>query len=289
MKLFVLIFLLSTSLAWSQASKVIPVFLEAAEIYAKGPQPGFYLRPDIRSIIEIMEKKGIQPQSMDVYLSAKEKSSWPLPADDKFDGWMKKPGTPKQNVPEVALHAFRMDVIEESDDFFNDDIYVYFFVTDGVIPTGKVSGIYKGIDEGETFFFNEIDRAIFPLIGIPAKRPDNHLIVDYGIVESDGDDIKDLQKLTSIIIDIAITVYSSIDPQNAEILIRLRKEVKALADLLLTFNNDDRLATGTFGYQTEELTELLQNRSYVEFKKTHKKESNFDDWEYHLQFRLLKK
>jgi hypothetical protein len=162
-------------------------------------------------------------------------------------------------------------------------------VTDGVIPTGKVTSIYKGLDEGETFFFNEVDRAIYPLLGVPAKSPDNHLIIDYGIIESDGDDIKDLQKLSSIIIDIAITVYSQIDPENAQILVNLRKEVKALADLLLSMNDDDRIANGSFGYTNAELTEILRDRTYVEFKKTHKKESQFDDWEYHLRFRLIRK
>jgi hypothetical protein len=71
--------------------------------------------------------------------------------------------------------------------------------------------------------------------------------------------------------------------------VNLRKEVKALADLLLSLNNDDRLANGSFGYTTAELSEILRDRTYVEFKKVHKKESTLDDWEYHLRFRLIRK
>ncbi len=277
---------------WAQNSIVLPAFRDAVKVYVESPDLShtLVLNPKTRALIEIFEKKKITPEMLEPYLAVLEgKTDFSLPVDDKYDGWIKNRKTDVSNVPELALHAFGFDVVEESDDFFNDDIFCYFFVTDGVIPTGKITSIYKGLDEGETFFFNEVDRAIYPLLGVPAKAPDNHLIIDYGIVESDGDDIKDLQKLSAIIIDIAISVYSTIDPQNAQVIVNLRKEVKALADLLLSMNNDDRLANGSFGYTTAELSEILRENTYVEFKKVHKKESNFDDWEYHLRFRLLRK
>jgi hypothetical protein len=281
-----------TGSAWAQNSLVLPAFRDAVKTYVETPDlvHTLVLKPKTLAIIKIFERKKISPSTLESYLPALlDKKDFPLPLDDKFDGWIKNRKTESVKVPQLALHAFGFDVIEESDDFFNDDIYCYFFVTDGVIPTGKVTSIYKGVDEGEAFFFNEVDRAIYPLLGVPAKAPDNHLIVDYGIIESDGDDIKELQKLSSIIIGIAIVVYSSIDPENGRVLANLRKEVKALADLLLAMNNDDRLATGTFGYTTTELSEILREQTYVEFKKSHKKESQFDNWEYHLKFRLLRK
>jgi hypothetical protein len=281
-----------TGSAWAQNSLVLPAFRDAVKTYVETPDlvHTLVLKPKTLAIIKIFERKKISPSTLESYLPALiDKKDFPLPLDDKFDGWIKNRKTESVKVPQLALHAFGFDVIEESDDFFNDDIYCYFFVTDGVIPTGKVTSIYKGVDEGEAFFFNDVDRAIYPLLGVPAKAPDNHLIVDYGIIESDGDDIKELQKLSSIIIDIAIVVYSSIDPENGRVLANLRKEVKALADLLLAMNNDDRLATGTFGYTTTELSEILREQTYVEFKKSHKKESQFDNWEYHLKFRLLRK
>lgn len=291
MKIFLLALLL-VGPAWSQNSLVLPAFRDAVKSYVADPAfaESYVLKPKTRAIIRIFEKKKITPEMLEPYLAVLEsKRNFPLPRDDRYDGWIKNRKAETHNVPELTLHAFGFDVIEESDDFFNDDIYCYFFVTDGVIPTGKVTAIYKGLDEGETFFFNEVDRAIYPLVGIPAKSPENHLIIDYGIIESDGDDIKDLQKLSSIIIDIATTVYSQIDPENGQILVNLRKEVKALADLLLSFNNDDRLANGSFGYTTAELSEILRSQTYVEFKKVHKKDSHFDDWEYHLRFRLIRK
>lgn len=282
-----------TATAWSQNSLVLPAFTDAVKIYVENPDVAltYIFKPRTNAIIRIFQKKNITPEMLEPYLTALEsKKNFPLPKDDHFDGWIKNRKTEtRSDVPELALHAFGFDVVEESDDFFNDDIYCYFFVTDGVIPTGKITSIYKGVDEGETFFFNEVDRAIYPLIGLPAKSPDNHLIIDYGIIESDGDDIKNLQKLSSIIIDIAIAVYTQVDPQNAQVLANLRKEVKALADLLLSMNNDDRIANGSFGYTNAELTEIMKDRTYVEFKKIHKKESQFDDWEYHLRFRLIRK
>ena len=278
--------------AWARNSLVIPAFRDAVKVYVEDPAlvNTYVVSAKTKSIIRIFEQKKITPEMLSPYLATLEsKDTFPLPRNDKFDSWIKNRKEESVKAPELALHAFGFDVIEESDDFFNDDIYCYFFVTDGVIPTGKVTSIYKGVDQGESFFFNEVDRAIYPLLGVPAKSPDNHLIIDYGIIESDGDDIKDLQKLSSIIIDIAIAVYSSVDPQNGQVLANLRKEVKALADLLLSLNNDDRLATGSFGYTTAELSEILREQTYVEFKKVHKKRSNFDDWEYHLKFRLIRK
>jgi hypothetical protein len=282
-----------TGSAWAQNSLVLPAFRDAVRAYVgdEAFADTYVVKPTTKAIIQIFRKKKITADMLEPYLDVLDgKRNFKLPQDDKFDHWIKTAKMEEgSDVPELALHAFGFDVIEESDDFFNDDIYCYFFVTDGVIPTGKVTSIYKGLDEGETFFFNEVDRAIYPLLGAPSKKPDNHLIIDYGIIESDGDDIKDLQKLSSIIIDIAIAVYTQVDPQNGQVLANLRKEVKALADLLLSMNNDDRLANGSFGYTNAELTEILKERTYVEFKKVHKKESQFDDWEYHLRFRLIRK
>lgn len=289
MKWFVLGLLVVTNL-WAENSRIIPVFVEASKLYVDGRETSsaFYVRPDIRAALEVLEKSKIEPSILQRRLFVNQ-TQWPLRADDEFDSWVKNPQKTIKEVPEMAVHATRFKVVDESDEWFKDDIYTYFFVTDGVIPTGKVSSIYKGISQGQSFFFNEVDRAIFPLVGVSAKRPENHLIIDYGIIESDGDDIKDMQKLSAIIIDIAISVYSSYDPQNSRILVNLRKEIKALADMLLSTNNDDRQATGSFGYKVSELETLLKDESYVEISKTHKGNAEFDKWEYRLDFRLLRK
>jgi hypothetical protein len=275
--------------SWAGNSKIIPIFLEASETYAlgKGIYQGFYLRPDLRAVISVLEKHQIDPALLEKYTSQKT-TNWPLREDDQYDGWVSNPDKVSGEVPEITVHASKLDVIEAHDEFFRDDVYAYFFVTDGVIPTGKVTSIYKGLSSKQGFFFNEIDRSIFPLIGMASKKPQNHLIIDYGIIESDGDDIKEMQKLSSIIIDIAIAVYSSYDPQNAQVLINLRKEIKALTDMLLALKHDDRLATSSIGYKVSELQALLKNESYVELTKNHHGKGEFKDWEYKLLFRILR-
>lgn len=276
--------------AWAENSKIIPAFIEATKLYVQDQKVGesLVLKPDIRAALAVLQEAKIDKAIL-LKRVPLEKTIYPLRQDDVYDEWVKNPAASSVPAPEMAVHAVQLKVEEASDDWFRDDIYAYFFVTDGVIPTGKVTTIYKGMAAGQSFFFNEVDRAIFPLIGVPAKSPENHLIVDYGIIESDGDDTKELQKLSTIIIDIAIAVYASRDPQNAQILINLRKEIKALAELLLSLNHDDRLATGSFGYKTEELTRILSEQSYVEVTKKHVSESWLDSWEYHLTFRLLRK
>ena len=284
-------FVMSSALA--ETSKIVPTFLDAVKLYIESNQSveeSLYLRPDIRAALAVLEDKKIDPILLEKHI-AFEKRNFQLRADDKYDLWVKKSRMNKSHVaaPEMAVHAVKLNVVQQSEFWFKDDIYAYFFVTDGVIPTGKVTSIYKGLSSGQSFFFNDIDRAIFPLVGVPAKSPENHLIIDYGIIESDGDDVKEMQKLSSIIIDIAIAVYSSYDPQNAQILINLRKEIKALADLLISRNNDDRLVTSTIGYKAEELAVILAHDSYVEVIRKHTSKGVVAPWEYHLTFRLLRK
>jgi hypothetical protein len=282
--------LLLVNMAWAGNSRIIPAFLEASKIYTEGNSGDLLiLKPDIRAALNVLKEKNIDPLLLEKYTHSKS-TVWPLRKDDVFDGWTKeKQNLTHREIPEIAVHAIKIKVVEESDDWLKDDIYAYYFITDGVIPTGKVTSIYKGLGQGQSFFFNEIDRAIFPLIGVPAKKPDNHLIIDYGIVESDGDDIKDLQKLSSIIIDLAIAVYTSYDPQNAQILINLRKEVKALAELLLSMNNDDRLVTGTIAWKVKQLEDMLKDETYVEVTRRHHSAAEFKNFDYRMTFRILRK
>ena len=269
MKWILLTLLFSQSLM-ANSSKVVPIFLEASEMYVKGisSRHSFYVSNEIRAVLQVLEKSQIAPEIIEKYTNQKTQD-WTLREDDEFDSWTQTSGFISKVAPEVVVHALKLDVHETSDDFFKDDIYAYFFVTDGVVPTGKVTSVYKGISSKQSFFFNEIDRAIFPLTGIQAKSPDNHLIIDYGIIESDGDDIKEMQQLSSIIIDIAIAVYSSYDPQRSKVILNLRKEIKALSNMLLNLNHDDRLATGTIGYKAAELADQLKDRSFMEIKKNH--------------------
>ena len=277
--------------AFAADSVLIPIFLEASDVYVQqkeGLITSQVLRPDLKAVIEVLDKNNIHPGSLRKYVQEFAfNRNWVLPADGHDDLIESFPhSNTVMDVPEVSIHATKVKVIKGSDRMFKDDIYGYFFVTDGVIPVGRVTSIYKGLSTGQSFFFNHEDRVLFPQ-GIPAKRPDAHLIVDFGLIESDGDDIKEMQKLTSIIIDIAIAVYSTHNPQAGQVIANLRKEVKALADLLLGLNNDDRLVADSFAFTTAEITELLSERSYLELTKNYKDEKG--KWEYEISFRMLRR
>ena len=268
-------------------SLLIPLFLEALPFVHKAPV--YVLKPELQAVVRVLENSSLSQKSLTEFETLiDQKKNWPLPPDDRFDEWLKsKPErTSELNLP-VSLQVVKLFVKEESDDYFNDDLYVYFFVTDGLIPYGKVTSLYQNLDEGESFFFNAQDRYLFPLTG-GAKSPVQHLIIDYGIVESDGDDIKDLQKLSIIVVDLALAVYGAIDPQSTQVLAPLRKEVLALSTLLISFQNDDRLVISSFGFTTQEIDSLMSPVTAYEFKRKHKMKSRFDTWEYELMFRFLR-
>jgi 5-enolpyruvylshikimate-3-phosphate synthase len=111
---------------------------------------------------------------------------------------------------------------------------------------------------------------------------------NLGIIESDGDDIKQMQRLSSIIIDLAITIYSTQNPEAGAVLNQMRREIKALADMLLELNHDDRLFTGSFAYRNAEIAELLKDTTYIEFSKNHKNPTSLGGFDYTLNFRLLR-
>lgn len=292
MNWFILFMIFVSSASATEFSKLIPIYLEAKDVYLKfnaREDEKYYLSPELLAALRVINKHKIKKGILENY-GNKKISYWPLRDDDSYDAWLINQAEEATNVavPEIAFQAFRFDVINPSDDFFKDDIYVYFFITDGVIPTGKVSSIYKGLGRDQGFFFDQKDRSIFPLTGIPAKIPDNHLIIDYGIIESDGDDIKEMQKISSLIIDLAIAVYSTYDPQNARVLVNLRKEVQALSEYLFSLNHDDRLVTDTIAFKASNLAKLLKERSYREFTKKHHSRAEFDTWEYNIGFRLIR-
>lgn len=279
---------LLVSTASADTSKVIPAFIEASKIYLSNSlnkNEGLFVRPDILAALKVLQEKNVEPDLLKVHASTKN-VVYPLRMQDRYDAWILNPSQ-KSTSPKIAVHASKFTVIEESDDWTGDDIYLYFLVTDGVIPTGKVSSIYKGLSHTESFFFNDQDRRIYPS-GISSKIPAGHLIIDYGIIESDGDDIKDLQKLSAVIIDLAMAVYATYEGNENTTIINLRKEVKALSEYLLDLNNDDRLVTGTIAYSTEELSEMLKNSSFVEIQKKYKSRSDLDSWEYKIYFRFIK-
>ncbi|MBY0515601.1 MAG: hypothetical protein K2P81_01745 [Bacteriovoracaceae bacterium] len=191
------------------------------------------------------------------------------------------------HAPALALQASRFEVIEATDDWMKDDIYLYFFVTDGLVTSGKVTSIYKGLGAGESFFFNLQDRLLYPSGSVSSKDPQGHFIVDYGIVESDGDDIREMQKLSAIIVDLLAEIYASQEPQNGALVLKLRQEVKALADALLSRDDDDELVTSTWVLSQDVITHL-ENETFVDISRVHRHNNFFNKWKYRLTLRLLK-
>ena len=288
--IFLTSLLVFANLSFAQQSRVIPAFLEAADSYSNGQKDLLTLRPEVRSIIDVFVNNQVDPAILEKFYP--QKNEWVLPQDDQYDLWIKNAKNNSENAAErittapISFQVTKIDVINSSD--ISDDVYAYFFVTDGIMPTGKVTSIYKGVSSGESFFFNTIDRAIFPLTGVASKSPSDHLIIDYGIIESDGDDITELQKLSSIIIDIAIAVYSTQSPTTGTMVAGLRKEIKALANLVINQDKDDRLVTSSVGLQNGEINKLIEGKTFHEFKKNHKYDSFFHSWEYDIHFRILK-
>lgn len=208
------------------------------------------------------------------------KNSVPSNSDD-FDDFEKI---------KIALHAFKFEVINAYHDFYDDDIYCYFFITDGIIPSAKVTEIYKNNGSGDLFFFSEKDRIIFPITGDRAITPTNHLIVDFGIIDSMGDNIEDMKKMTGIILDLAMAVYGVYDPTTvtATTLIALRKEVKNLADAIINLNSDTKLVADSLYFKTNELSKIFAESTFNEIFKEYEGERIISSWHYRMGFRLLK-
>jgi len=269
-------------------STTVPVVTEAIELYLENKDPTHVLRPDLLQALKILKTQDLDPAYLQRILN-KSKFVSELPEKDEYDLMIENLSVNSHTAatPAISLHSYKLDVARQSD-VLGDNIYAYYFMTDGVIPTGKVTSVYKGTRSGQGFFFNEIDRAIFPLAGISAKVPRGHLIVDYGIIESDGDDIKQMQKLSAILIDLAIAIYTSQNPEGGEVLGQMRREIKALADLLLELNNDDRLVTGSFAYKNQEITDLLKDTTFYEFSQRKHSGATFGGFDYTLHFRMLR-
>lgn len=271
---------------YAQESIVARAFIQAAEIYQNDSLAlrNYVLKPEIRVLLDLFKSRDIKRDWLKPY----SQMTYPnLISEDKYDLWKLTEKRRMRSSSKIALHAFKIDVLE-SEDWLGDDIYAYFFITDGTIPTGKVTNLYLNIDSGQSIFFNSSDRVIYPIGIHGGSIPNQHLIIDYGIIESDGDDIKNLQKLSSIIIDIAMAVYASLEPENSSILLKLRREMKTLAELIINLNDDDRLLTSSFAYKTEEIDAMMNGKTFIEFKRKHGSKYFFEKWKYQIHFRILR-
>lgn len=266
-------FLFLCSLASAQPSQLLPLFQEAVRDLEQKKSPNH----GVQLVRDILLKEGFESPWLRRFLLLPPRLL-PAPLAHRKSRPLSYP---------LALHAARLDVIKTSDDVFRDDIYCYFLVTDGTIPTGHVSQIYRGLSPGESFHFTAVDRVLFPL-GRASAIPRGPLVIDYGIVESDGDDVSELQRLTGLVSELALAVYAVMDPVQALQWGSLRQEIVALTQALVSLNHDDRLASGTIVLEAEEIERVLGGETIAEIQRVHQNNHFFHKWRYRLVWRLIK-
>lgn len=190
--------------------------------------------------------------------------------------------TIKGSTQALHLHLPRLHVIEEEDDFFNDDLYMWFVITRDGIPTVKVTKIYKGLDEGQTLIFDHEDRIISNL---PFYQ---HMIVDFGVVESDGDDIREMQRLSRSALDLVVIAMGQLDPQlRSQVSVELKEEVAKVMELLLGLDHDDRLVTGSMLIDFRDTWQVWQNNGILERPQEFQGSHLGSDFKYRLTWRFL--
>lgn len=283
MKTIFLIFVSVLNFAHAETLSVLaPRILEAVKVRKDYPElkSSQVLRDDLVLILNLFDKHQLRSHTFDRWEKLKPDDFKMISLGD--NGKLKQEG----NYPPLALHAHKFLVAEESDDVTNDDIYVSFFITDGHIPTAKVSSIYRGLDEGESFLFNLEDRILYPLSG-GLRIPRGHLIVDYMIIESDGDDISEMKRISGFITDLAIEFYKRKYGDDSG-LSQLREEVRALSEALLDLDHDDRLVTASWAPTALEVQHLLEQMSYADVTHTHKESSPWGDFKYKMTFRIIR-
>lgn len=165
------------------------------------------------------------------------------------------------------LVANKFSVIEDYDDFFNDDIYCYFISSYNGVYSLKLTNTYRGLDEGDSFFFLPDDRK---LISIDNFK--NEAILDFGIIEADGEDIKELKKIIGVARDIAIQIGSnSVEYFNV---------VKLLFESVAHLKHDTRLVTDTI------IIKKSESKTITEYEYIYKGDRNFSDYKYVINFRF---
>ncbi len=254
MKIYIILLILSISSGAisAESSKLYPKFSEYFKSYIEGKLES--------------APSGVQQISLN-FLKKKMKQKWPESIE------LSTRSDKVNSVKEFKLELLKIHVIEEFDDFLNDNIFIYLYVTiDGTVYS-KTTSIYKGLDEGDSVFFNAIDRQVYPF----ANNKGSTLIVDYGIVESDEEDIEELKKLTSVIVDLAYLLAAG------DTSIDIRREVKAFTSFLISLDKSDKLVTDTLILNEVNPTKF----PYVK-KIDLKGNKNFSDWHYRLSFRFLK-
>lgn len=189
---------------------------------------------------------------------------------------------------QVALHATKLTVHEDYDDITNDNIYMYFITTSDDLVWGKATSTYKGLDEHTSVFLNADDRGVFSPTGQKSTLPNNHLIVDFGLIESDDEDIDKLKKLSDAIIDLALVATTIASPDAGLAAAQARAEVKNLLRFIVELDTDDRLVTDSLYLNPSNIETTLKDQSYHEIDRVYEAENFWTHFKYGMMFRLLR-
>lgn len=193
------------------------------------------------------------------------------------------------NYP-VALHMTRLDVVEDYDDFNNDDLFIYTVSTYGDLTWGRVSPLMTNLDEGQSALLPPDDQGLFGPRGQYhiLERP---LIVDFGIVESDAADISELRELSRIIVEAAVLAFAASEPSTGLTgpqVRSLRDETNELLAAVASLDGDDRLVTASMTLDPLGVSGILGEGFSAEIPMEFSGEHNWSRFGYRLWFRLLR-
>jgi hypothetical protein len=269
-------------------------FVAAARLYASGAKD-VPAAPPVKLWLEGLAERGVNPAVLSARFARLAARAEKSGVRDPFAGYRRvlvedlapAKSTLARELSPVALHAFRFDVVEDYDDTTNDDIYCYFITTHDDLLWGKVSSIYTGLDEGESFFFDAEDRGLFGPRGdkLVAK---SHTLVDFGIVESDSGDIAELKRLSDAIVDLALVALTIYDPQAGAAAAQARAETKNLLHLIVEMDDDDRLVADTLRFTPDSMAAQLGEGTVSEFDRYYDQETFWTHYSYRLHFRLMR-
>jgi hypothetical protein len=273
-------------------SVLVGDFLAAAHLYADG-QKDLPATPVVKLWLDGMAERGIDPAMLRARFRRSERRTFAAGRIDPFAQYRQitvedlPTSDSRDTAPPMALHAFRFDVVEDYDDTTNDDIYCYFITTHDDLVWGKVTSIYTGLDEGQSFFFSPEDRGLFGPKG-DKLAPRNHTLVDFGIVESDSGDIAQLKKLSDAIVDLALVALTIYDPNAGAAAAQARAETNNLLHLIIEMDDDDRLVADTLRFTPDSMLSQLGADSVSEFDRYYDQETFWTHYSYRLYFRLMR-
>lgn len=300
----------STAKTWEPmaSSQLVGDFVRALELFASPVEPGIV--PANHPAATILWHKAMKEQNISTAFVnkrlglAKTRGRWQslmdrhqtLKLDYGYQPSVDGRGLSNDRTPAdrptslpyaIALHMTKLQVEEDYDDWLDDNLFVYTVMTYGDLLWGRVSSVYKNLDEGtETLFLPE-DRGLFDPKGRFHELA-GPLFVDYGIIESDGEDISELARLTKVIIDLAESALRLSSPNYASTALRTRTETQNLISLLIAMDGDDRLVTDSFLLEHQSVASLLGDGAFAEWRKSYSGRRGLSDFRYHLWFRLIR-